>query len=277
MAMPVFIDGIWRNLWASHVRVNGVWRDMEVSTVVDGVNREVYRSQLTAEDIIGFRIVYHLRKDLTHPDFPNLVYNPNIPVLIDTAGTNEIQMTTNAKSFIFQFSNENPYEEGIVGYTGRLYAAVKGGILIDIGNSSGRTMMEDIQFDPKIPGVESAWISNRLKEVDIAVYGEILHESYGYFTAGWNHFLNDTPTIDPTNYPDKVPKQTVRVLDNYQVTKSMYRQEGYKGTIAIGIARDMNSPDNNMVGAHGTLDHTIEKIFVNGESYPFSLEIYDEY
>ena len=51
------------------------------------------------------------------------------------------------------------------------------------------------------------------------------------------------------------------------------RDEYFDSVSTIGIARDMQTPVNNMVGSYGVLSHTIFSINLNGKDMPFMMAI----
>lgn len=273
MAIYNKINGVWRELWTSHVKIDGVWRESNVLTMVNGVWRENHTHLLEEKDIIGFRIVYKKSETKKHPDFPHLSYNHKIPVNVRLGGDSIGSMDLHLKSIIFEYFRENPEEEGILMYEGHLYAVLNNNIIVDIGNSQNNS--NDERRNPEIPGISEIWYTDRLNPLSIQIQGYELYESNGYYMNGWNSLFEKDNFLDPTDYPDKEYHKNIHRLNSYNILPLDKRIDDFRAIANIGIARDMTSEVHNMIGSYGVLDQTIEIIWVNGVKKPFTMEIYD--
>lgn len=263
------INGVWREVWSTHVKVNGVWRESDVLTKVNGVWRESYNHLLEEKDIIGFRIVYKRSYTKKHLDFPNLSYNPNIPVSVHLAGDSIESMDTHSKSIIFEYFREQANEEGILMYEGNLYAVLVNGQIINVGNSISSS--DDNRVNENISEI---WNTDKLNTLSIQLQGYVMYDYNGYYMNGWNSLFSTEQFLDCINHPDQNNHKNIYRL-NTCILPIESRSETFSSISSIGIARDMTSKENNMIGSYGVLDHTIEFIYVNNVAKPFVIELYD--
>lgn len=274
--MPAYtmINGVWRESWTNHTNINGVWRENNNYITMNSIPRLVHRHELTADDIIGFRIVYKLSYTKTHPNYPRLSFNNDLPVKIGLTGYTPSVMDNSEKGVIYEYSNKDSYLEGIKMYEGTLYAVLTNNSLVDVGATIDYT-----GSDQKIPGVSSvipeAWSTNRIANLPIQINGHIAYEDNGYFIDGWNSLFTKVNFLDDSSFPDKDYKSKRYVVHKHLVLPISARGDNFNQVAQIGIIRDMKTSVNNMVGSYGILDHTYTSITVNGIEKPFMIEIYD--
>jgi hypothetical protein len=268
------INGTWREIWGSQTLVNGVWRDNDSYVNVNGMQRLIHRHTLSEDDIMGFLIVYKLSTTRTHEDYPDLKYNENIPTKIGLTGANVGKMDMTQKGVIFEYSNDNPDEEGIKMYEGALYAMLTNESIIDVINPK-----DSIGYDERVPGItpeiSEVWSTNRTSELAITMTGKMSYEDNGYFIDGWNGLFTKIKHLDESYFPDKDYKSHTYNLEKNIILPTMGRNELFNPIAEIGIVRDMHTSVKNMVGSYGLLDQTISSIIVNGVPKPFVIEIYD--
>ena len=164
--MPAYekVDGKWRGVWSVHVKVDGVWRDTDMSGKVDKLWRSSHKHIIEESDIVGFRLVYRVNPNKTHPDFPNLKTNLNMPIEFSVSGEYP-GMNISTKGVLFHYERFGD-EEGILMYEGSLYAVLTNGCLVDVGLSKN-TMMNRYQGGAKsgessltMPKtISDAWVS----------------------------------------------------------------------------------------------------------------------
>lgn len=249
------INEVWRNVWSSHVRINGVWRDLDASVKIDGVWRDTYKSMLNPEEILGFHLVYTFLEDKTHPDHPSLHATHDLPVTFDLTGESIGNMDYTEKGVILEYTNDYPYKEGIVAYGAHLYAELLDGLYIDIADSE-------------------SWSSSRTSNLDITIMGQTFHNCHGFYTAGWNNlFSTEENIIDTAELHGDGETSLVR-LERYPILPLSSRDENYSPVSCIGIARDMHTAGKNMVGSYGVISHTISHIYLEGVAKPFVVEYY---
>lgn len=267
------VHGIWRETWSTSINLNGAWRDSDSLVNVNGVLRESFIHEIKEEDIIGFRMVYKRNIYKKHPDFPNLKFNPNLPVIASLSGPTVGFMDLNEKGFIFQYDRDRVDEEGIYMYEGTLYAVLINDAIINICETK-EYMGQEERVSTNIPGIDEAWSTNRVQDLNIQIQGMLMFDSHGFYMAGWNNLFGKDQFIDGTNYPIKENKNYI-YLNSYNILPLSSRDEKFNTLASIGIARDMHSVDINMVGSYGILDHTITWISVNDVKKPFVIEVYN--
>lgn len=274
--MPVStkINGVWRNLWSSQAMVNGVWRDLDSWSNVNGVWRENFRHDIEESEIIGFRLVYKSISQITHPDFPKLSVNKNIPYNIKLTGDHIGIMDMTTKGILLQYFREGYPEEGIVAYRGDLYAYLTLDRLVNVGMCISE-VGKDARIPGNVPTITESWSTNKLNKISISINGHVFYNSSGYFMAGWNSLFSTKQFLDTSNYPDKGPHKDILRLEPYHILPTGSREDTFDPAAYIGIARDMTSETNNMIGSYGELDHTISSILVNGLPKPFIVELYE--
>lgn len=265
------INDTWREVWGAHVKIDETWRDANVLSNVNGVWREQYNHFILESDIIGFRMVYKMASSKKHPEFPNLTVNKNLPVEVHVTGESQL-MDFTRKGIVFQYLLDDPDMEGILMYEGTLYAVLVNGSIINVSSSNGSKGGDDRNSN-NIPGEES-WITNRISNLSIYMNCQVLYESFGYYMNGWNSMFDNRSFIDPTNFPNKGPNKDVQILEPLIVFPVDTESKTFSSVASIGIARNMKTPTNNMIGSYGVLDHSISGIFVDGISKPFVVEIY---
>lgn len=271
----VMINGVWRALWSIPTVINDEFKENDIYVKVNGEWRNIYKHNVTIDDICGFKIVYRLARNKKHVQYPNLTYNKNIPVEVKLTGDSIGNMDLNPKGIVFRYMREKPDEEGIVAYEGNIYAILNNKQAIDIGFNIDEVGKDEV-IKLGLPNLEYAWKSNKLSNFSIKLKGYELYESYGYYMAGWNSLFTTEQFLDKTNYPDKEYHEDINILDMYNLLPSNSRDPKFHPISTIGIARDMKSPTNNMIGSYGTLDHTINEIIVNDIKKPFVIELYND-
>lgn len=274
--MPVLnkIDNVWRENWSAHANIDSVWRDLDSWSNINGVWRENFKHDIDATSIIGFRMVYKLMEDAKHPDYPKLSVNKDLPVMIKLVGDRTGEMNNVPKGMALEYFRHDYEKEGILVYRGDLYGILQTGDVVNVGMSISNAA-SDQRVPGTIPGITEAWCTNKLAKISIQINAELTYESYGYFTAGWNSMFNKTQFLDPSNYPDKGPHDDKQELVSYSILPIESRNDTFDSASYIGIARDMTSTSNNMIGSSGIFQHQISCISVNGVEKPFTLEIYN--
>lgn len=246
------INGVLRKPPEVASLINGVWREQkDIYSNINGVFRSAYKKEEKPFVCKGFLIKYWLNKFRHHFDYPKLKYNKNIPYnfRIGDPSINNFDLTP--KSVVFEFNNQNYEEEGIVMYEADIYLITLANEKIDIGESP---------------------LDYRLHNHKIIINCEIIDENYGYYVAGWNSIFSDNQFIEPSGKPI-ITNQHHYVIPDLQVAPEYKRDKDFNGTLDIGIARDMTSPEKNMIGTRGIFTHVINQILFNGEPKPFIIEI----
>lgn len=272
--MPIShnINGVNRDTWTVHANIDGVYREADSWVCINGVWRETYNHEIYESDIIGFRMIYKLTDTIRHPDHPDLYPSKELPVTMKTTGSNN--MDYSQKGVVFQYTNEDYDKEGICVYKGDLYAVLSNGQIANVSMTLSKAV-EDIRIPGDVPGIIEVWSTNKIANLSIQFTGYILYESSGYSMSGWNSLFTNTQFTDPTKFPDTMEYRKQHLIDSYKLLPVEYRDADFDSSAYIGIARDMHSIDNNMVGSYGLLDHTICDIKVDGVLKPFVFEIYD--
>lgn len=269
------IDGVWRPLWSCHAKINGEWRDIgEYTGKIDGEHREIYRHEILESDINGFRLVYKLSTNKTHPMFPHLVTNRKLPVKFSVTGENP-GMNTSVKGVLYQY-DKTGYEEGILMYEGILYAVLNSGPVVNVCLAKDtKVNNDDERFSGTAPDMIEAWSTNKMSSLSIQLNGYLAFESYGYYMSGWNSLFELEHFTDPNKYPINDLTTDVQLSISRTILPINKRSTTYDNVASIGIARNLTTPDNNMIGSYGILDHTINSITVNDIVKPFTIEIYN--
>lgn len=267
--MPIHVNtnGEWRQVYQPYVKINGVWRHANAWVKTNGVWRQTHKSKVEESDIIGFRLVYTYNPNKTYSPFPFLSSNLELPIKIHLTGSTAGNMDLDTKGILYEYSNTKYPTEGITCLEGRLYAVLYNDIILDI--CSG---YNGVKYNDKEMG--DIFIDSRLDELTITISGYELFEDYGYYISGWNSLFNKTEFLDSSNFPDKEREEKIKYLDNWIITPANSRNSNFDNIAQIGIARNMHTRENNMIGSHGLLDHTITHIKVNGIPKPFIIEYY---
>ncbi len=272
------INGVWRTIQTPLVNINGVWRDSDVMVRHNGVWREQHNSRLKERDIIGFRMVYKYVENALHPEFPNLKPNKKVPAEVQLTGENTGSMDLTEKGIVFRYVREGYKDdpaylgwkdEGLLKYEGRMYAVLTDDTILDIPACTTSNVSLDQQY-----GSIPYYMTNLFSDMVITLEAWVTYESYGYYMNGWNNLFYKEPFIDPTNYPDKDLHKNIKTLNSYIILPVEKRNRTFDSVASIGIARNMTSAENNMIGSYGALSHTIFNITVNGVPKPFVIELY---
>lgn len=253
--MPkVLVNHIWRatNDW---VKVNHIWRKSNQWAKVNGVWRQPVDTKrlITSDEIDGFQLIYTPARYLKHYLFPDMEFNEDVRYIIDRTGYIDNSLYDDKKkSIIFEYTNSRPEIEGHYVLEGNLYAVLKDDNRIPISSYTDHAATYD-------PG-----------DIDVKIYGFSSAEIYGPPCLGWNMLFSRINNLAG----DIIDNKKVDSFDAYHILPSYKRDEYYHPLAVIGIARNMSDRFNNMVGSHGTLDQTIDKITLNGISMPFQIIIY---
>jgi len=242
MPMGNKINCVWRDTITSSSKINNVWRNN-----INGWSRIncVWRSthqQLSFDpkNVIGFKLIYTLNANRIHHDIPHLKYNPNIPYVFKLTGDTLGNLDYNRKGVVFEYKRDDPEEEGIIIYEGRLYAMMVSGELINVCQMSGNNNGKESE-DEMVSEFTNIYESSIVHDVDIKLHGYVLFEDYGYYFAGWNNLFNTKPFIDQTIYPDKIEYKKLLQIDDYIIQPMISRDEYFDSVATIGVARDMHS------------------------------------
>ncbi len=268
------INGVWREMLRPTPNINNVVRNSDVFANINGVTRVIYARAIDPSEVVGFRMVYKRSTTRKHPSFPELSYNPNLPVTVFLTGDTKGTMDGNEKGIILEYSNERPDEEGILMYEGRLYMVLLNGDIIDVTRSCDDVGWEETG-DPGNQGIEHAHATSKIMDLSIYINYTSRYEAFGYNMFGWNSFFSTEDFLDYTRYPDKGPNKNITVQNSYNILPVYRRWSTFDAVAKIGIARDMTDPDKNMIGSYGVLDQSIHHIFLEGEPKPFVVELYD--
>lgn len=259
----VKIDGEWRDLYVPYAKVEGEWHPGNIYTKIDGEWICTYKYSLDPSDIAEFRLIYARAKYKRHPQHPQLVDNPEVPHIMSLTGEHIGISDTTEKGVIFEYTNDLPDTEGICAYEAHMYVVTKSGLMIDVCTDG---------IYPQTPN-GNEFGSDRIKHLDITITGIISYQTFGYYMAGWNSLFNHNEHIDYTVYPDKGPHEKSTGISGYHLLTPEHRESSFTSVASIGIARDMSTPVTNMVGNHGKLSQSITDVIVNGNSFPFVIEI----
>lgn len=275
--MPIYerIDGVWREVWSAHVKIDGNWRDVDISGKVNNNWKNSHKHIIDERDIIGFRLVYKVNPNRIYPKFPELKTNLKIPVDFGLSG-NISGMNTEIKGVVFHYERFG-YEEGIYMYEGSLYAVLENGCLVDVSLTKDTKINND---DERIltnipPGVKQVWATNKTKNLLIEIQAHLTYEMSRYYMYGWNSFfdtedfLYDLPNINDNN----VDKKDLKVIESRIILPTTTRLNSFSPVSSIGVARNLKI-EETMMGGYGILDQTINFIKVNGVIKPFVIEIY---
>lgn len=277
--MMVKINGVFREVKHQYVKVNGVFREVKNQYVkVNGVFRSTMKQEdqpvppttedrLKESDIKGFKLIYKLNKSKTHSDFPNLYYNEKIPYNISITGVNYNGMNLTDKSVLFEFNRKKYREEGIICYDAELYAITNDNIEYNV------TSISNIP-----PDISDIKYYKLFKNLTISINMKYIWELFGYNLYGWNNlFIKDKFEYHLDPYKPITPGGRKSIdLTNFIILQPEKRSNNYSNIASIGIARAIKTPNNNMVGSKGILDHTISDIMVNGVKKPFLIEILNQ-
>lgn len=263
--MPAWsmINGVWRKMRSNATLINGVWRNNNNFMTVNSVVRSIHNHEISEDEILGFKVIYKLSHTMTHPNYPNLSFNNDIPATLSLTGSNIGVMDTSKKGVLYQYSNKYPDIEGIKMYEGTLYAILLDESYINIGKK-----VDESDSDEE-------WSGSRFSNTVIEIDGRILFEDNGYFIDGWNSLFTKINYLDKSYFPNKDYNSYIKPLLNHKIYPIGARDNDFGSIAKIGIARDMSTSKKNMVGSYGLLDHTISSIKVNGIIKPFVIEIYD--
>lgn len=265
------VNGVWREMWGSRSKVNDIVRDTNIYCNINGVTRVIHERELLEGSVIGFRLVYTRNKSKRHFLLPHLSYNPNLPTTIAVVGATH-EMDTSEKGVIFHYNAKDYDEEGILMYEGRLYAVLNDGNLVDVIQSRPDPGTDE-PIDAGPIGV--AWVTNRIMTLSIKIEARLTYEGYGFAVFGWNSMFRQEQTLPDRNESANVPDKNLGMLNSYDILPIERRVDDFYTVASIGIARDTHDADNHMIGSHGFLSQTIERIWVNDEMKPFIVEVYD--
>lgn len=274
------VAGVQRRVINTYANINGVWRQSTEYVNIDGIYREIDDFSITESKIIGFKIVYISNHNAKYPDLPNLSYNPNIPATLSYIGNNAKSMDLLSKGVMFQYNNtlepdqleDNLDQEGILKYTGHLYAFLANGLVVDVTPTNDIVGWETRYPVNSIPGMSETWNLNKMNNLDIQIYSKIQYRVNGINTEGWNRIFtktNYTGQLSPVHQMDEftLPPEFIHILPVSS------RSDDFYEFAEIGIARDIHTPGRNMVGSHGYFSHNFVMVNVNGVSKPFAIEI----
>ena len=263
--MPVSVNGVMREPSEISSLVNGVWRSSnKVFANINGVFRNTFNCndewhQQQSMLVKGFIIKYKLNKFKKHSRFPSLRYNRKIPFTLKLSENDRVifndklqtESDLNEKSMIFEYDNTAYEQEGILMYEGHIYLVTNTNEEIDIALSP---------------------IDYRLFNNKLTISCETVDENYGYNTFGWNSIFSNSQFIHSKGKPDVINQYHNR-NNNFIISPEYKRIQNFNSTLDIGIARDMTSPINNMIGSRGFMTHTFYDIKFNNEPKPFKIEI----
>jgi hypothetical protein len=276
MATYEKVDGVWREVWSAHVKVNGEWRDIDIRPRVQGDWKMAHRHVLMSSDIKAIRMVYSRNDTIKHPLFPNMKTNLNMPVTATVSGTDAGVYSMYPKGIILNYEKFGS-EEGKMLFEGHLYLELMNGTFIDVaGTKDTKKNNDDSRRKGPTNEIKEVWSTNRIKDMSIQMKYYTLYETYRYNMYGWNSFfstkdfLPENPLIEDASDRKKYnPGKPLILIPN----KS--HADDFVPYALIGVCRVLK-PYETMIGAYGILDHTIEEVTVNGVKKPFSVEIYNQ-
>lgn len=268
--MFINVNGEPRRVSNIYANIDGDWRSTTVFANIDGSFTMIDDFCITEEMITGFKIIYVSDHDAIHTALPNLRYNPNIPASLSLTGQSS-EMDTEHKGVIFQYTNDNEpdqisnnEQEGILKYQARIYAILRTGLIIDV------TSANDDMVQPRST---EKYNSNRLGNLDIKICMKIGYVVNGIHTDGWNSLFDTSNHIGNLSQGHEF-EQAESPAEYISIFPSSNRKDSFSEVAEIGIARDLHTPDKNMIGSHGNFTHDYSEILVDGVSKPFSIEIY---
>ena len=247
------VNGVWRDA-TPMTCVNGVWRKSSDWTNINGVWRTKRTpSPITPANIEAFEIVYTRIKDIRYYDFPDLKDNRKIPSTARVGGGLPVEeYSTKPRSFILEYTNELPKEEGLAVYQGVILAKLKDGTLLNISEIFDNNM-------------------DCMPDISITITGYSTYESYGPDVLGWNRVFSTQDNLPSVYHDDK----NTYLINSYPILPAYNRSDSYMFRSLLGIAREMSDRYINMVGSHGLLDHTYDIVEMNGEPMPFRITVYE--
>lgn len=250
----VNVNGVWRDIETQLIKHNGVWRKVDDKVQVNGVWRQVgIRKKWIDETMIqSFVLVYgetdfeNYRSKFTH----NSRLEDVVAVsLLDYDGNQyNGESDLKPKTVLFQYSSQNPHEFGLYSLTGRLYAVLEDETRIDVGG---------------IPDSKDAIRTSMV----LVVKSQIRHSNEGRPFNGYNRIFS-TEDFFADNHDGNL-------RENYyesRILPAFSRKPDYSEVCRIGIIRS-SEVDDNIVSCDGYLEHVFTSIEINGDPYPFSIEI----
>lgn len=277
------VNGVWRKATPRpYVDINGVWRTTRPREYKDGTYEEEDSTDIITDDIVGFRIIYTIKKDAVYEDLPDLTYNPDLPCTFALSGDTSGEMNMEYKGVVFQYNTlyepdqwfNQDDQEGIMMYEGRLYGVTTDGYLIDITSVKDILYWENRITDTGISDGTEAWSMDGSNALNIEIQMRVTYETNGLNTEGWNKMFTTTNYIGALSVDDDSDTNYER-LNDVIISPIDARSDIFYPCAEIGIARDLHTVGRNMVGSYGTLDHTYNWIKLNGEKKPFVCEIYN--
>lgn len=261
--MPISnnINGVWRDVQEANVNINGVWRTADAYNNINGVWRQSISYQLKESDILGFKIIYTLNPNKKSELYPDLIYNPKVPIEMTLTGVSSNNMDYSVKGIRYKHDRKVFDEYGINAYDGKIYAMLLDNKAIDIGNIDNST------------NNEMGLYNKCVEDLSIQIDGFVKYVSNGWFFEGWNNMFSKKQVFPEFHYPDKDEEEIFMVRD-YVLLPIKDRDPNFNSIASVGVARDLHS-EINMVGTYGVMDHTYTRILVNRVPKPFSIEIYN--
>jgi hypothetical protein len=185
----------------------------------------------------------------------------------DTSGIN-----TSTKGVLFHYERFGD-EEGILMYEGRLYAVLKNGCLVDVPSSKNtKVNNDDERVIGATPDTPEAWITNKMRLLTVKLQGRMVYESFRYHMYGWNSLFDTTDFLLQDPYTVDEPYRDIKRIEPRLILPIETQLSTFSNVASIGVARSLTTVEN-MIGAYGILDHTIDSITVDGVTKPFIIEI----
>lgn len=256
-----------------YANIGGVWKPTTVFANIDGSFTVADDFCITKENVDGFKIIYASDHNATYEELPHLKYNPKIPASLTLTGVSA-GMDLQQKGVFFQYSTDNEpdqinrnEQEGILKFYARIYLLLKSGIVVDITSAKNYN-----GYDPDT-SVEKANF-NRLGNASIQVRYNLRFKVNGINTDGWNSVFSTTNHIGNLRPGYEYDHEELNSM-TINISPENKRERDYHKIAEIGIARDLHTPDRNMIGSYGNFTHTYESITIDGVRKPFLIEIHE--
>ena len=272
MAIYEKVNGQWREVWSTHVKVDGIWRPTDLLPRVQGSWKTAHNHTLSPDDIKAFHIIY-AKCDAVHDQFPNAYANNRMPVTASVSGRNPNAMDSTTKGMLIHYERFG-YEEGKVVYEGKLIAELKNGVLVDVAYPMNYS---SDSFDQRIikpyPGIDEIWVTDRIRHLNINILFFRTYETFRYNMYGWNRVFNSIDFLPPNPEIKDRSVRKVELLGDAQVVLPLdKREKNAQPVCLIGICR-MLQPVETMMGSYGVVEQTFKQVSVNGIPKPFSIRI----
>ena len=253
----IFKEGKFIELQKPSTMVNGQIKTANVYTKVDNEIRLIY-GDISTSDILGFKLIYRVNKNIQNETLSYLIYNPYINHSFVTT-TNSNSFDTKSKGVIYEYFDSGD-EEGILCYQGILYAVLRNNMLLDVLNTELEDLLDDVL------------ITNR-EEFELKISYQVRYECKGFNTFGWNSIFSKEELLPQSKYfNDKELRSDINIINDRMIYP--LKDTNFRDSCLVGIARDVTVKDYHMIGSSGKFSHTINQLLVNDIPKPFTVEVF---